>query len=80
MEGKIVPHTEYNEGALSQRVADYLRTENPVTKVFAAKESAAEVELDEYLLQRAETELRQAQERVTEIRERLAASAAESGT
>ena len=67
-----MPQLEYKEGHLSQRVADYLRTENPVTKVFAAKESAAEVELDEYLLQRAEAELRQAQEKVTEIRERLA--------
>ena len=52
---------------LQQRVNDYLRSRNPTKNIFSAAAldaEAAEAELNEYLLKRAEEELRQAQAKV----------------
>ena len=68
-----MPRTEENQTPLAQRVNDYLRSEGPTSQAFVGKESAAEVEMDEYLLQRAEAQLKAAQEQVQEIRDRLEA-------
>lgn len=62
-----------NHLPLAQRVNTYLRAEGPNLAPFVVKESAAEVDLDEYLLERAEAQLRAAQAQVNEIRERLEA-------
>ncbi len=57
--------------SLAQRVNSYLRTEDPEKQVFAVKDNAAEIHAEEYLLQRAEEQLRAAQIRVDRLRERV---------
>jgi hypothetical protein len=61
-----------NGTSLQQRVNSYLREEQPGDGVFAAPVQAAEAELKEYLLQRAETELRATQARIEALRQELA--------
>lgn len=65
--------TQENKMPLAQRVNSYLRNEGPNLAPFVIKESAAEADMDEYLLERAEVQLRSAQAQVNEIRERLEA-------
>ncbi|MCR9106376.1 MAG: hypothetical protein NXI15_13855 [Gammaproteobacteria bacterium] len=57
--------------SLAQRVNSYLRTEEPGKKIFAVKETADEVQAEEYLLQRAEEQLNAAQLRVDRLRQRV---------
>lgn len=57
---------------LQQRVDDYLREEKSKGGLFAAPSQAAETDLKEYLLERAETELRATQARIEELRQELA--------
>ncbi len=58
--------------SLQQRVNDYLREENPGGGLFAAPSPAAEADLTEYLLERAEAELRATQVRIEALRQELA--------
>ena len=67
-----MPQKSAAQQSLAQRVNSYLRTENPSKKVFAVKETAAELLPEEYLLERAEAELRIAQTRVEKLKRRLA--------
>ncbi len=60
------------ETSLQQRVNSYLREEQPGSGPFAAPAQAAETELKEYLLERAEAELRATQARIEELRQEFA--------
>ena len=73
METVVVSQSQNKDMPLAQRVNSYLRAEGPNLAPFVVKESAAEAELDEYLLERAEAQLRSAQANVNAIRKRLEA-------
>ena len=65
---------------LQQRVNDYLRSKNPTGNIFSAAArdaEAADAELNEYLLKRAEEELRTAQARVEAIKQQITKSRAQ---
>jgi hypothetical protein len=62
---------------LQQRVNEYLRSKNPTSNIFSAAArdaEAADADLNEYLLERAEEELRKAQARVEAIKQQIAKS------
>ena len=57
--------------SLQRRVEDYLRQYNTDGNSFVRAAEAAEAELEEYLLKRAETELREAQSKVDAIKKQI---------
>ena len=57
--------------SLQRRVEDYLRQYNTDDNSFVMAAEAAEAELEEYLLKRAETELREAQSKVDAIKKQI---------
>jgi len=64
-------HDQELDISLQQRVNNYLRSKSPATNIFSAAArdaEAADADLNEYLLKRAEEELRKAQERVEALR------------
>lgn len=68
-------HRPEINASLQERVNDYLRTHSAANNSFVrAAETAHSVEgeLNEYLLKRAEEELRKAQARVEELRQKIA--------
>ena len=70
-------HNQEVNAPLQQRVNDYLRSKNPTKNIFSAAArdtDAADADLQEYLLKRAEEELRQAQARVEAIKQKIAKS------
>lgn len=61
-----------NGSSLHERVNNYLRSERSKDGIFAAPVQAAETDLKEYLLERAEAELRATQVRIEELKQELA--------
>ena len=57
--------------SLQRRVEDYLRQYNTHGNSFVMAAEAAEAELEEYLLKRAETELREAQSKGDAIKKQI---------
>ncbi len=57
--------------SLQGRVEDYLRQYNTDSNSFVMAAEAAEAELEEYLLERAEAELREAQAKVDAIKKQM---------
>jgi hypothetical protein len=60
-----------NRSSLQQRVNDYLRREGNGGDLFASPAQAAEADLREYLLERAEAELRATRARIEELQREL---------
>jgi hypothetical protein len=62
---------EYNEKSMQNRISSILSHDRPVKRDFGAWNQAEEVEEIEYLLARAEANLRDAQTRVDELKRKL---------